>query len=257
MKRQYSNPISKRGKKTKGSFASKYRHPKFNANYGPMRWVGMAKPHQGELKVNDITSNDTPIKANSSGSVSTTVDGSNAAATHNIAVLNSMAQGTDFTGRVGRKIVCKSLLLDILQFPITTASSPDGDIMRVMVFWDFQSNGATTFTLANLLTDFSASPTVSATTPINLNYRDRFKVLMDKRYFQPASNYAAGSLTTGSPQPRNIKKYIKLGNVTTTFNDTGTGVYGDVMSGALMLLVFSENGASFYTYSARVRFVDA
>lgn len=257
MKRQRTSAASYNKKGYKAPYKKAIAKKPFNAYYGPMRWVGMASHHQGELKVNDISSNDTPIKANASGSVSTTVDGAGAAATHNIAVLNSMAQGTDFTGRVGRKIVCKSLLLDIIQFPITTASSPDGDIMRVMVFWDMQSNGATTFTLANLLSDFSASPSVSATTPINLNFRDRFKVLMDKRYYQPASNFAAGSLTTGSPQPRNIKKFIRLRDITTTFNDTGTGVYGDIASGALLLLVFSENGASFYTYTSRVRFVDA
>lgn len=229
---------------------------KFNSYYGPQRSIGLS--HRAELKVCDVTSADALITMNSASGVSTAVDNTTAAATHQIACLNTMAQGTDFTGRVGRKICCKSILLDIEFMPIIADSPEQGEIARVVLFWDLQSNGATTFTLSNLFLDNSASATSGTTAPVNLNNRDRFKILMDKRIAFPACKYTANVVTAGSPVAKNFKKYIKLGSVTTTFNDVGTGVYGDVSSGALMLLVYGENGSAIsFLYSARCRFIDA
>lgn len=239
---------------------------KANKFAGPQRWInfgaGLASHHQGELKVCDVgpgvgAGGGSYIAIGNASTISTVVDNTTAAAAHQIAVCNSMAQGTDFTGRVGRKIVNKSLYLQYELLPISTTSS-FGDIIRVMVFWDLQSNGATTFTLANLLLDQSAVGTTNTTSPNNLQYRDRFKIIYDKRHIFQGGVYAAGVLTQGSPHPVSVKKFIKLRDVPTTFNDTGSGVYGDIQAGALIFLFFSEEGGAVkMNYTTRLRFVDA
>lgn len=253
MKRQFEEGFkrSKFGRSTKG----KRYLPK--GRLQSPRWIGLGAQHIGELKVCDVTSDDLQITCQTSSTISSTVDNTTAAATHNIACLNTMAQGTDFTGRVGRKIRCMSVLLDMIAQPLASSSTNVGDIIRVVLFWDLQSNGATTFTLSNLFADFSASSSSGTTAPVNLNNRDRFRLLMDKRITMHPETYSASALTTGAPMCKNLKKYIKLGDVTTTFGDAGSGVYGDVQSGALMLLVYSEYGKTQYVYSARTRFVDA
>lgn len=254
MKRAYADGY-KKSKFAKSNKAKKFiRKP-----YGrmqPPRWIGISKGAMSELKVCDVSSDDLQITAQTASTISTSVDNTTAAATHNIACLNTMAQGTDMTGRVGRKLRCMSVLLDLIAQPLASSSTNVGDIMRIVLFWDLQSNNATTFTLANLFLDFSANGSSGTTAPINLNNRDRFRILMDKRVALQPVVYSGSAVSTGSPVTRNIKKYIKLGDVSTTLNDTGSGVYGDISSGALMLLVYSEYGKCQYVYTARTRFSD-
>ena len=64
--------------------------------------------------------------------------------------INGVAAGTDYNNRIGRKIMMKSLLLRIVLSPIATASAPIGDAVRIIVFYDTQTNGVLP-TIAQLL----------------------------------------------------------------------------------------------------------
>lgn len=234
----------------------------------PLRLAGYSGRATPELKVADTNTaslgngESAGVLLRNSANISTTVDSPAAQATHQIACLNTMAQGTDFTGRVGRKILPKSVLINMIFNPNFNALSSAGltyEVIRIILFWDFQSNGNTTFTLANLLLDQGATPLTNTSSPVNLQFRDRFKILIDKKIvFDGCSISSGGYPSGGQNQSKVFKKYIKLGNVSTTFNDTGSAVYGDVQSGALMMAVFTENDSTYrMQYTARVRFIDS
>ena len=93
--------------------------------------------------------------------------------TGSVTLLNGVATGTDFTDRIGRKIVMRSLYLR------GTLSPVDGitldNMCRVLIVYDMQSNGA-----APAITDVLKSATSIA--QLNMNNRDRFRVIMDKQF---------------------------------------------------------------------------
>lgn len=249
----------------KAATRKNYKKMKVAIFKAPNRKIGFSK--QGELKVCDVNTavvsdngQSGGILVRDSNNISSAVSSAAAQATTQVVCLNTMAQGTDFTGRVGRKILAKSVLLDAEIYPVmTTSTGGFADIVRCIVFWDYQSNGKTTFPLSDLLLDQGATPLTNTTSPINLQNRDRFKILFDKRYnMNPYAVNSGAYVSGGAPHPINIKKYIKLGNVSTTFNDTGSSVYGDVQSGALMAVFFSESDSNCrLMYTARTRFIDA
>ena len=59
-----------------------------------------------------------------------------------VSLLNGVATGTDYTNRIGRKIILKSILLRCSMYNDTTTSDPNGDVVRVLVVSDSQTNGA-------------------------------------------------------------------------------------------------------------------
>nr|QKI29017.1 Cap [Kummerowia striata CRESS virus] len=175
--------------------------------------------------------------------------GSGSFATAGIVVLlNGIAQGTDYTNRIGRKVMLKSWLFRISVVPKNTASAPYGDICRIMLLYDCQTNAATP-----AVTDILNSADYNA--PMNLNNRDRFKVLADKYVTIASFNYAAGALTTGSPTPKQTKIYKKM-NYEEIFGGTGSTV-GSINTGGLFVLFISLTGNTTYLYDSRVRFYDA
>lgn len=170
------------------------------------------------------------------------------AAAGNVILLNGVATGTDFTSRIGRKIVLKSLLLRANSYYTAAVSTQVGDNVRVMVVCDNQANGA-----APAVTDILVA--ADPVSPMNLNNRDRFRVLMDKVINHAGAVFAAGALTNGSPSMRSIKKYIKL-NMESIYSGTGATV-GSLASGALYLVLIGfNNNATDFDYITRVRFID-
>lgn len=169
--------------------------------------------------------------------------------TGTLVLLNGVAAGSDYTQRVGRKICLKSLLLRCFLYPSSTVSAPIGDIVRILVIYDAQANGAAP-SVADILENGSYDG------PMTLNNRDRFKVLSDKYYTMNANTYTAGAPTAGSPVTR-IHKIFKKMSMDTIFNGTGNTV-GAIQSGSLyMLYIGANNNASQLDCYSRVRFTDS
>lgn len=185
----------------------------------------------GELKVID------------SGTTAITV-----ANTGGFTLMNGLSLGTDISNRVGRKIQIKSILSRLTTFPLTTASTATGDIARVIIFQDMQSNGA-----APSNTDLLQA--ASYASPLNLANRDRFKILMDKTFTTSATVYTTGTLTAGDPRPT-FKKWYKKCNMETIFNANNNGNITDIASGSLYMFAISSGGAIRLEYNHRVRFLD-
>lgn len=171
--------------------------------------------------------------------------------------------GTDYTNRVGRKTVAKSLYVRGFMYgeaalgaaPATVAVGAQQG--RMIIFVDSQPTPATALVPTDLLV--SAHPT----SQLNLDNRDRFRILKDKCFsFDPYmySTTATQSLASGSRQIYNIKCYLKL-NLETVFNGTNGGTIADITSGALyMFFVGSQaagtNADADARVSTRVRFID-
>lgn len=166
-----------------------------------------------------------------------------------VQLLNGVAQGTDFTDRIGRKIILKSLFFRVNFFPSATTAAPTGTTVRLLIVYDCQTNGA-----APLVSDILQSGNYDS--PINLNNRDRFKVLYDKFIMMCATAYTAGTLAAGDPCPKMLTKYKKM-YMEQIFGGTANTV-GSIQTGSIyaMLIASANNTVQADSYF-RVRFEDA
>lgn len=166
-----------------------------------------------------------------------------------ITLLNGIPQGTDYTERIGRKVLLRSVLWRGFVTPSSATSLPEGAFFRYIIFYDSQTNATTP-----LIGDVLATNAYDA--PLNLTNRDRFKVLVDKFCAINATTYTTGALSAGSPMPKHLKYYKKM-MMEVIFGSTGSTV-GSIQTGGLFLLtICSVNvGCKLDMYS-RVRFTDS
>lgn len=210
----------------------------FAANYGTYRKKGVKQ----ELKVSDITT--AQYAVNTTGTFT---------------LLHVPILGTDYTQRIGRKTVIKSLyirgrvLIENAQV-FTAAITCAAQQPRMILFWDMQPNGA-----APAVTDLLN--TADSTSHLNLNNRDRFRIIKDKTFvFDPMVITAATAVANWNRTISDIKCYKKLtGEV--IFNGTNGGTIADINSGALYMFwignVPAGTNDSLAVLSTRIRFDDA
>jgi len=179
--------------------------------------------------------------------IDTTATNANPTATGSVVLLNGVATGDDYNTRDGRKILMKSILLRLFLKPDVTQSAPTGDILRVMLVYDKQTNAAALTAAMVLQTATYASPNL-------LDNRERFKVLLDKYLVIGADVYTAGALVQGAPLSRCLTSYKTL-NLETTYNGTGATV-GAINTGSVYLVMLTRSEVSSVDYYARVRFTE-
>lgn len=163
-------------------------------------------------------------------------------------LLNGCVTGADVGNRLGRKITMKSLQWRIaVQCAPTTTSGQ----IRTIIFLDNQAN-ATTPTAAEFFEDSAAA--LLLTSPLNLNNRERFKIIADK-----ISNLGQEVATQAwAPTQVYLKGYKKL-NVDTIYNAANGGTVADITTNALHVWTMGSLGVANPTVSSyfRVRFTDA
>lgn len=170
--------------------------------------------------------------------------------------------GTDFTNRIGRKTLIRSFYVKGRVTTEGAGGATQGlnvasQQARMILFCDLQPNGA-----VPVVTDLlnSAEPA----SHLNLNNRDRFKILKDKMWaFDPYINIvtATQAQASCSRQCYSLKAYMKL-NQEVIFNATNGGTIADITSGALYLFWIGSQPAGAGTdanaiISTRVRYEDA
>lgn len=171
--------------------------------------------------------------------------------------------GTDFTNRIGRKILIKSVYIrgyvstEAANSGFANSLSVGTQLVRMIILADMQPNGAAPAATDILNTADSASQ-------LNANNRDRFKIIKDKTWCLGGTRT---SITANevqavaiSPQQFNLKWYKRL-NMETIFNAGNAGTIADINSGALYLVFIGNraagtNGDSNAFISTRVRFLD-
>lgn len=188
----------------------------------PVATRGYRFPNKGEKKTIDVT--------HTNNAVSTTPY---------IQLMNGCIQGTDYTQRIGRKIYMNSFYLrgSIRNYDASgpIANTTPCVLARVMVVCDMQPNG-TVFAATDLLN------TATSYSQLNLNNRDRFKVLMDKQYtFDPYlfSATASSSFASTVNQIWPMKKYKKI-NMESVFNAGNAGTIADINSNAIYLFIITD-----------------
>jgi len=167
--------------------------------------------------------------------------------TGTITLLNGCATGSDYTDRIGRKIIVKSIYVRGIFRMEGTNISPT--LCRIIIVYDMQTNGA-----APAITDILKSANSQA--QLNMNNRDRFKILMDKQIALGGQDVAAGGY--GSPTTLSIKKYKKC-RLETVYSGTLSTV-GSISTGALWMISIGDRAAGSaaeFSGSVRTRFIDA
>lgn len=182
-----------------------------------------------------------------------------------ITPLNLIQVGSGFYQRVGRKIEMKSLTIKGISATLRTVVNES--IGRILVIYDRQTNGALP-AIADILqgTDQTGANVTSAYSGINLNYRDRFLILKDEKFYLPSLTDTAGVITNlglhdNTQQFPMFKCHLKLKNLETMFRaDTSPAVIGDIATGGLYLVVMgsltsASTGWSFF-WESRLRYGD-
>lgn len=179
--------------------------------------------------------------------------------------LNLIQVGSSFFNRIGRRIEMKSIRVSGDVNLLRTVATED--YARIMIVYDRQTNGAVP-TIQDILqttTQAGANSTTSLS-GVNLNNRDRFKIIRDKRLFLPAATDTAGVVTNAQPPDPVTNTYIidmfaKLGGLVTQYKaDSSPAVIGDIATGGLFLVTFGLVATGGEGYQAglecRLRFND-
>lgn len=178
--------------------------------------------------------------------------------TGSFTLLNGCVQGSDYTQRIGRKILLKSVYIRGFVTPQqavvpSAATASVAQQVRMILFVDSQPNGA-----APAVTDLLN--TAHPASQLNLNNRDRFKVLRDEVInFGPLMPGVGTFAELGADLIGDVNVYKKL-NLETIYNAGNAGTIADINSGALYMFwigsVASNDQDSLARVSARVRFLD-
>lgn len=169
--------------------------------------------------------------------------------------------GTSISQRIGRKIVIKSVQIrGFINTEITNNAATRGDTLpqhcRCMLVWDTQPNG-TQINAADLLN------TADASSQLNLDNRDRFRVLWSKEWVLDPFHWSTTATQTYiscTNQIKLVKKYKKL-NLEVIFNAGNSGTFADISTGNLAMCWIGNSPAgagsdSNFVGSTRVRFAD-
>lgn len=186
------------------------------------------------------------------------------AATGNLACLNLISAGSSFFNRIGRKIALQSIYLNgDIQSGTDPAVSLAQEYLRIIVVYDAQTNGATPVWSDVVQATTQANVTSSlARDGFNLNNRDRFKIIINKRFITPETTAAGINATGGAVTPTmneyTIQEYRKLNNMETQYKaDSSPAVIGDVATGGLFLLVQGSTGGQWLlNWTCRIRYTD-
>lgn len=156
-------------------------------------------------------------------------------------LLNGLANGSDASTRIGRKVNIKSVLIrhSFVMAPTSTGGSP----IRILVVYDKQANAAAPAITDILLADDFNSPN-------NLSNRDRFVTIFDQitDLVSTGANFSVSDVL------------FKRVNFETMFNAGSAGTIGDITSGSIYLFIAQNGGITTatpsYTMRCRVRYTD-
>lgn len=225
-KRRKANIAAKRGMVVPGYTRVVGNYGKFQGNGG------------GEWKYRDYTpANLNPV----SGTTGDIIDS-----------INHIPQGTNENQRIGRKVRIRRIQWRYtLTIPTESneATPPGRDSVRVIMYWDKQTNGA-----ASTTDDILQSQDYKAYR--NLTQGTRYEILYDKMHsmnYMGLTSAAANDFST-SAMGRNYSFYKKC-DIPVEFNDT-QGDMTEIRTNNIGVLCISENGITIMKNHFRIRYSD-
>lgn len=175
-------------------------------------------------------------------SVDTTIN-SAADTTGGLLLVNGIARGDDINERIGRRVIMKSIQVGLTVRG--TAGTGIDQWHRYVLVYDKQANGAA-------LTYLQVFAAADMNGMRNLENRERFMVLMDKKIHLNAS---------GEPESHRQVSAFRRINLPITFNNGDAGTIADITTGSLYLIVYGNIAAGATAGSAygfvRVRYEDS
>lgn len=156
-------------------------------------------------------------------------------------LLNSLANGTSASDRIGRKVVMKSIYIR-WSFEMAP-TGVDGAPLRILVVYDKQANGALAAITAPLVS--SAFNSLN-----NLSNKDRFVTLFD---------HISDPIDAEGPHAVAGVLYKPI-NLEVQFDEDTDGGIDDIMSGAVILYVAQQGtiitAAPTFVCRTRIRYTD-
>jgi len=203
---------------------------------------------KGEVKAIDIIEATYPL---------TLASGTNV----NVALLNVVQEGTGFFNRVGRKIEMRSLHVTGIIQP-TGIANTTSDLCQWAIIYDRQPSAPAALPIYQLIFgDYNAAGAFSSGefSGLNLDNRDRFVVIRNKRLSLPSTTAVAGTnpsqAVPADPTMLVINEFIKLKGLTTHYNGTANPItIANVTSGALYLVTQGGNAAGAQGWQANLQF---
>lgn len=172
----------------------------------------------------------------------------NCSTTGSVTLINGVAQGTDFTNRIGRKIHLQSVQVRGQLNGVDDTIVPNRSDLYII--YDKQPNGALP-AIGDIFTQATSNSF------LNLDNRERFRVLCHRTYVLGATTPATPGLSL-APGIHAVEVYQHLKDVDTVFDGT-TNAIGDINSGSLLMVwignELSTTGAE-ADVCVRVRFTD-
>lgn len=187
--------------------------------------------------------------------------------TGNILALNLIQVGSSMFNRIGRKVEMLSIRFTGYIYPINQTLTSQADFGRLVVVYDRQTNG-TYPTISDVLQDTSQAGTNTSTSMsgLNMDNRERFVTIIDKRFFLPQVTNTAGVATNMQPSDTNyfmplMDEYRRLNKLTTHYKaDSNPAVIGDISTGGMYVVTFGDNTAAADNYrldwNCRLKYVD-
>jgi len=194
-------------------------------------------PNSGELKFKDNTTTLNPTVG-----AATWIPFTQAAGAGASQLLNGLVPDSTATGRIGRRVLIKSLYVRVTCR--MAATSVGGAPIRMIIVYDKQSNAA-----APAVTDVFTTDNFNSMN--NISNRDRFVTLVDQ---------IIPTISTSSEPVQHLEVYKKL-NLPVQYNAGTAGTIGDITSGAMYMTFVQEGNITVASpavaYYARVRYTDS
>lgn len=176
-----------------------------------------------------------------------------------LTLLNAVVSGSELFQRVGRKLYMKSLHIKGSIVPTGTASAACG-ALRILVLYDGQPNLA--FPAFNdVLKNANAGAAATFNSHLNLDNRERFKVLRDKWFYMGNNAGIAGqAIQQDGQQCLVVDEFIKLHRIEAVYNATNGGTVADITSGSIILVSMCDaqvtTAAWTMSFNSRLRYWD-
>lgn len=179
--------------------------------------------------------------------------------------------GSAFFNRLSNRTRGVSLQINGVIHPTySNATALTQTYARILIYYDRQPNGSNP-SISDILLDTAndASTTTNVFSHLNMNNRDRFMVLRDRRLALPAvdvngagSALEAGVITDPNNDNKSLRydEFIKLKGLESLYNSTNGGTVGDVSSGAFGILCINNDATATpgwqFDFSVRFKFLD-
>lgn len=180
----------------------------------------------------------------------TFINGTGMTSTSTLNLLNGMTLGDDVSNREGNEISPTSIQCKFNLQQVATAVNSD-HVIRQIVFWDSQSNGAAPS--AGDLLDLATitAPTIA---PYKRQYQKRFKIIYDKVFVLHPGTVDPTAATTQILAPTVHSGFKRaLGRVVKFRNAQNAGTVADIASNSLYSLWVTNSASANVTVTAGYR----